>query len=63
MPKYEFTCKNCGETTTQTQNITEVITVPSCQKCAELMIRSYSFGAVTFNGAGFYSTDKFYNDR
>jgi putative FmdB family regulatory protein len=63
MPNYEFTCRNCGIVLNQVQAIKLAVTVPSCSKCAELMTRSYNFGAVTFNGPGFYSTDKFYGDR
>jgi predicted nucleic acid-binding Zn ribbon protein len=34
-----------------TQNVT-------CPDCGLPMKRSYTFGAVTFNGSGFYKTDK-----
>jgi predicted nucleic acid-binding Zn ribbon protein len=29
-----------------------------CLECGEMMVRLYNFGAVTFNGSGFYKTDK-----
>lgn len=29
-----------------------------CLECGEQMVRLYNFGAVTFNGSGFYKTDK-----
>jgi len=29
-----------------------------CKECDLLMIRVFSVGAVTFNGSGFYRTDK-----
>lgn len=57
MPMYEFTCLLCDKTLEMnltlesTQNVT-------CPECGEPMKRSYTFGAVTFNGSGFYKTDK-----
>lgn len=57
MPLYEFTCLVCDKTLAinltldATQNVT-------CPECGDPMRRSYTFGAVTFNGKGFYKTDK-----
>jgi putative FmdB family regulatory protein len=57
MPIYEFTCLVCDKTLaislalTASQDLT-------CPDCGDIMKRSYTFGAVTFNGKGFYKTDK-----
>ena len=57
MPMYEFTCLLCDKTLEMnlTLDATQNVTCPECQ---EPMKRSYTFGAVTFNGSGFYKTDK-----
>lgn len=57
MPIYEFTCLVCDKTLSITLalNASQHIT---CPDCGEAMKRSYNFGAVTFNGTGFYKTDK-----
>jgi len=56
MPTYEFTCLPCDRTLTITCSYDELEGI-ACD-CGEIMKRSYNFGAVTFNGAGFYKTDK-----
>jgi predicted nucleic acid-binding Zn ribbon protein len=56
MPTYEFTCMPCDRTLTITCAHDELKTI-ACD-CGEFMKRSYNFGAVTFNGSGFYKTDK-----
>lgn len=56
MPTYEFTCLPCDRTLTVTCSYDELEGI-SCD-CGEIMKRSYNFGAVTFNGPGFYKTDK-----
>jgi predicted nucleic acid-binding Zn ribbon protein len=38
--------------------ITESAEPPVCADCGNRMIRKFNFGAVTFNGSGFYATDK-----
>jgi putative FmdB family regulatory protein len=57
MPMYEFTCLLCDKTLEMnlTLDATQQVT---CPECGEPMKRSYTFGAVTFNGSGFYKTDK-----
>jgi putative FmdB family regulatory protein len=57
MPAYEFTCLPCDKTITVTLSLTGSQQI-SCPDCAEIMKRSYNFGAVTFKGSGFYRTDK-----
>ena len=58
MPVYEYTCKNCDTTINEVRPITEADAHPACPSCAELMIRSYQFGAIAFKGQGFYANDK-----
>ena len=57
MPAYEFTCLACDKKITMTLNLTDSQQI-ICTECGEIMKRSYNFGAVTFNGSGFYRTDK-----
>jgi putative FmdB family regulatory protein len=57
MPLYEFTCLPCDKTLTITASYTDLEGL-TCPDCKELLKRSYTFGAVTFNGSGFYKTDK-----
>lgn len=57
MPAYEFTCLPCDKTLTVSCRHEEIETI-TCPECGEQMKRSYSFGAVTFKGSGFYRTDK-----
>lgn len=56
MPAYEFTCLPCDRTITVTLKLTEEQEL-TCPDCGDQMKRSYSFGAVTFKGSGFYKTD------
>ena len=57
MPTYEFTCITCDKTLTVTCKYEEIDAI-TCPDCKESMKRSYTFGAVSFKGSGFYSTDK-----
>lgn len=57
MPIYEYYCKKCGEESQEVRGISEEQKVTDC-KCGETLTRKYGFGTVTFNGNGFYSTDK-----
>jgi putative FmdB family regulatory protein len=57
MPAYEFTCLPCDKTLTITAAYEELDGL-TCPDCMEILKRSYTFGAVTFNGSGFYKTDK-----
>lgn len=58
MPIYDFECVDCEEKFSVNAPITETPDTPVCVKCGNRMIRKYNFGAVTFNGSGFYRTDK-----
>ena len=57
MPIYEFTCLVCDKTLAITFGLEENQHL-TCPDCGDIMKRSYTFGAVTFNGKGFYKTDK-----
>jgi putative FmdB family regulatory protein len=57
MPIYEFTCLVCDKTIAINLRLEDSQHL-SCPECGEPMKRSYTFGAVTFNGSGFYKTDK-----
>jgi putative FmdB family regulatory protein len=57
MPTYEFTCIDCDKTITATMKYDDIDTF-TCTECGNAMNRSYSFGAVSFKGSGFYTTDK-----
>jgi len=58
MPIYEYTCKNCDTTVSEVRPLGESDSHPPCPTCAELMVRSYQFGSVTFKGSGFYKNDQ-----
>ena len=58
MPTYEFKCPKCESHLEETVSMNDEIPKPTCWGCGELMNRLYNFGAVTFNGTGFYSTDE-----
>lgn len=58
MPSYDYKCEDSHQTIvvrTMKESIEPSVECPTCGKPAG---RVYSFGAVTFNGSGFYSTDK-----
>jgi putative FmdB family regulatory protein len=57
MPAYEFTCVPCDKTLVVSCSYEQLNQI-ACPDCANPMRRSYTFGAVTFNGSGFYRTDK-----
>jgi putative FmdB family regulatory protein len=57
MPIYEFTCLVCDKTLAITLALKDSQDL-TCPDCGDIMKRSYTFGAVTFNGKGFYKTDK-----
>jgi putative FmdB family regulatory protein len=56
MPAYDYRCAKCAKHVTEVRAIEEDNPNPTC--CDNPMIRLYNFGAVTFNGSGFYTTDK-----
>lgn len=58
MPRYDFVCSICKLAGGIIIPIDEKIEAPVCAECEEPMTRIYNAPAVTFNGSGFYSTDK-----
>jgi putative FmdB family regulatory protein len=58
MPIYEYECPECTKKITVTRGISDSDPGYSCDTCKKDLNRVYSLGAVTFNGKGFYSTDK-----
>lgn len=58
MAIYEYKCKVCDLSETVSRGISEKETIPECQSCKIPLNRVYSSIGVTFNGGGFYSTDK-----
>lgn len=58
MPIYDYECKTCEVIGSVIAKISDIIKPPSCETCGSEMVRKFNFGAVTFNGSGFYRTDK-----
>ena len=58
MAIYEYTCRVCGESEQFVRSITDPARVYMCKTCNVALKRVYSNVGVTFNGNGFYSTDK-----
>lgn len=59
MPAYDYKCPDCNASTTVIRAISDDEAKPICITCAREMTRSYdSAPSVTFNGTGFYKTDK-----
>lgn len=58
MATYEYKCKDCGQSIAITRSISDEETIPECSSCNLPLSRVYSSVGVTFNGGGFYSTDK-----
>jgi putative FmdB family regulatory protein len=58
MPVYDYECMKCEAKLSLNKPITESVEPPICASCGNRMIRKFNFGAVTFNGSGFYATDK-----
>jgi putative FmdB family regulatory protein len=57
MPSYDYQCRDCNTRISVTRSISEKDPGYSCEKCSQPMTRSYSVGAIKFNGSGFYRTD------
>lgn len=57
MPRYDYKCAWCEETVEITHLISDEPTI-YCPKCVKVMTKGISIPAVSFNGPGFYSTDK-----
>lgn len=58
MAIYEYKCKSCNASETISRGIADKEVVPECSACNISLSRVYSSVGVTFNGSGFYSTDK-----
>jgi putative FmdB family regulatory protein len=58
MAMYEYKCSGCHQVITVTRSISDKEVVPGCLACKIPLSRVYSSVGVTFNGGGFYSTDK-----
>lgn len=59
MPVYEYECKKCVKNVTVTRSITDNnVDAVLCEACGGILQRKYGWGATTFNGEGFYTSDK-----
>ena len=58
MATYEYICKECNQTINISRGINDKEEIPKCLACNIDYTRVYSNVGVTFNGSGFYSTDK-----
>ncbi len=58
MPLYEYKCPLCQSKHTESHGMNEKPKLTQCENCKVDLIKVLGFGAVTFNGDGFYSTDK-----
>jgi putative FmdB family regulatory protein len=57
VPIYEYKCRKCSVKTNITRGFNDTDT-PACSTCNLDLTRVYSSIGVSFNGSGFYSTDK-----
>jgi putative FmdB family regulatory protein len=57
MPTYDFKCSECYGVISIQASVTDN-PKPLCSNCGGPMSRVFAPPAVTFNGSGFYSTDK-----
>jgi putative FmdB family regulatory protein len=58
MAIYDYRCKSCNAFRTISRGIAEKEEIPNCNTCNIALTRVYSNIGVTFNGSGFYTTDK-----
>ena len=58
MAVYEYRCGDCNAPYVKVRGITEPEPEYFCDNCNKKLVRIYSSVGVTFNGGGFYSTDK-----
>lgn len=59
MPFYEYKCVKCNTKLTLIKSAEDRDNdLPECKACGSNIKRVYSSIGVTFNGSGFYSTDK-----
>ena len=57
MPTYDFAC-TCGFRATYVLATDKRDMPPPCPECGDKLKRQYTAPAITFNGDGFYSTDR-----
>lgn len=57
MPTYEYKCKN-GHEHLETRSILESQKQEKCDICKSKLYQVYGKMAISFNGDGFYTTDK-----
>jgi putative FmdB family regulatory protein len=58
MPTYEYKCKDCETSKSDVRSINDPEPEIICEECGKNMSKIFNLGAVTFNGSGFYRTDK-----
>lgn len=58
MPKYEYKCTKCDARFVEERSMSAEQELTHCPDCDTLLLRVYSAPVVTFNGSGFYATDK-----
>jgi putative FmdB family regulatory protein len=58
MALYEYKCKQCEIIVTVSRGIQDAEERAKCGNCNIDLSRVYSSVGVTFNGGGFYTTDK-----
>lgn len=59
MPTYSYTCLACDIDVDKIRSIAEDEPTYICESCGNKLVRSYAGSpSITFNGSGFYSTDK-----
>jgi putative FmdB family regulatory protein len=56
--KYPYKCPSCGIEYEVERSIHAEASSPSCSSCHTEMSRKYEAPTITFNGGGFYSTDR-----
>jgi putative FmdB family regulatory protein len=58
MPTYIYKCKKCdlNYEVIRAMSAPEILVI--CESCGEQASRIFGVGAVSFNGSGFYTTDK-----
>lgn len=58
MAIYEYICKSCSSSINISRGVNDKEEIPKCLACDLNYVRVFSSPGVSFNGSGFYSTDK-----
>jgi putative FmdB family regulatory protein len=58
LASYEYSCPKCNTRVVKQRSISSDDPGYTCETCKSDLIRVYYPIGVTFNGSGFYSTDK-----